>query len=57
MECLPLQFLTKIKKIFVSRDRMGIKPLYFFSNGEFIYFGSEIRPLKFFNRLTPDKKI
>ena len=35
---------------------MGIKPLYFFSNGEFIYFGSEIRPLKFFNKLTPDKK-
>ena len=26
---------------------MGIKPLYFFSNGDFIYFGSEIRPLKF----------
>ena len=44
------------KKIFVSRDHMGIKPLYFFSNGEFIYFGSEIRPLKFFNKLTPDKK-
>ena len=26
------------KKMLVSRDHMGIKPLYFFANGDFIYF-------------------
>ena len=31
-------------------------PLYFFANGDFIYFGSEIRPLKFICDLSPDKR-
>ena len=35
---------------------MGIKPLYFFSNGEFIYIGSEISPLKNFIDLQVDKE-
>ena len=46
----------KNKKMLVSRDHMGIKPLYFFANGDFIYFGSEIRPLKFICDLSPDKR-
>lgn len=31
---------------FAARDRMGIKPLYFYQNKQFIYIGSEIKPLK-----------
>ena len=51
-----MQFLIKRKKSFVSRDHLGIKPLYFFSNGKFIYIGSEISPLKNFIDLQVDKE-
>jgi len=33
------------KKIFLSRDRVGKKPLYYCQRGEHIIFSSEIRPL------------
>ena len=36
----------KINKIIASRDHFGIKPLYYYKDKNFIYFGSEIRPLK-----------
>ena len=36
----------KIKKLFCSRDRFGIKPFYYFSLGETFYFGSEYKALK-----------
>lgn len=49
-------FDKKKKNLFVSRDHLGIKPLYFFSNGKFIYIGSEISPLKNFIDLQVDKE-
>jgi len=33
------------KEIFCSRDRLGIKPFYFFHNTEYFIFGSEIKQL------------
>lgn len=33
------------KKLFIARDRLGIKPLYFFKDDEKFMFGSEIRAL------------
>ena len=33
------------KKIFISRDRFGIKPFYYFENNTSFFFGSEIRQL------------
>jgi len=33
-------------KLFVSRDRFGIKPLYYIQSGDKFYFGSEYKPLK-----------
>jgi len=34
------------KEIFASRDRFGIKPLYYIHEGNKFYFGSEYKPLK-----------
>ncbi len=34
------------KKLFCSRDRFGIKPLYYILSGNRFYFGSEYKPLK-----------
>ncbi len=48
-------FDKRKKKLVVSRDHLGIKPLYFFYNQDFIYFGSEIKPLKYIIKLSPDK--
>ena len=33
------------KTLFVARDRMGIKPLYYFKNSKYFIFSSEIRSL------------
>ena len=33
------------KRIFMARDRMGIKPLYFARQGEDIFFGSELKSI------------
>ncbi|MEI6815569.1 MAG: asparagine synthase (glutamine-hydrolyzing) [Bacteroidota bacterium] len=33
-------------KLFASRDRFGIKPLYYIQSGDKFYFGSEYKPLK-----------
>lgn len=35
----------QLKKTFISRDRYGVKPLYYFQNREKIVFSSEIKPL------------
>jgi asparagine synthase (glutamine-hydrolysing) len=35
----------KEKIYFVARDRFGIKPLYYFSNSEYLLFSSEIKPI------------
>lgn len=36
---------TKKQKLFLARDRIGIKPLYYFVNKDKLIFGSEIKPL------------
>ena len=36
----------KIKKLYLSRDRFGEKPLFFYKNQKGIYFGSEIKFIK-----------
>ncbi len=33
------------KKLFLIRDRAGVKPLYFFKNNKALYFGSEIKSI------------
>lgn len=35
----------KDDKVFISRDRFGIKPLYFFKSEDFFIFGSEIKSI------------
>ena len=39
-------FNTKSKKLFLSRDRFGEKPLLYFVSDEGLYFGSEIKFIK-----------
>ncbi|MBK7148434.1 MAG: asparagine synthase (glutamine-hydrolyzing) [Bacteroidetes bacterium] len=34
------------KKLFCSRDRFGIKPFYYYTRGQHLYFGSEYKALK-----------
>lgn len=39
------------KQLFISRDRLGVKPVYYFRNGNEFYFASEIRALLASGRL------
>ena len=36
----------KKKKLFLSRDRFGEKPLYYYSNGSQFFFASETKALR-----------
>ena len=45
---------TKTNKLFISRDRYGIKPFYYFQNEEFFIFSSEIPSLL---KVVPSKPI
>ena len=36
---------TKVQKLFVARDRLGIKPLHYFFDGNRLIFGSEIKSI------------
>ena len=53
--CLLDTYLNK-RYIFVSRDQMGIKPLYIMQNNEMIFISSEIKPLTEIINLEVDKK-
>jgi len=37
---------TKTKDVFIARDRLGIKPLYYYNKGEEWLFSSEIAPIQ-----------
>ena len=39
-------FDNKAKELFISRDRFGEKPLYYYLNKKDFYFGSEIKFIK-----------
>jgi len=41
--------------LFIARDRMGMKPLYYLEHGGRFYFASEIRPLR--RMADPDSRI
>jgi asparagine synthase (glutamine-hydrolysing) len=36
---------TKRRRLFVARDRVGIKPLYYFDNGRALWFASELKAI------------
>lgn len=36
---------SKARRLFIARDRLGIKPLYYFQNGDVLVFGSEIKTI------------
>ncbi|MBU1109740.1 MAG: asparagine synthase (glutamine-hydrolyzing) [Candidatus Riflebacteria bacterium] len=36
---------SKKREVFVARDHMGVKPLYFYSDSELFIFGSEVRAI------------
>jgi asparagine synthase (glutamine-hydrolysing) len=40
--------------LFIARDRLGIKPLYYFFNGHTLLFGSELKALMAFSRFPRD---
>ena len=41
------------RQLFISRDRIGIKPLYYFSNGETVLIASEIKQILKFRSFFP----
>lgn len=44
----------KRKGLFIARDRLGIKPLYYYVNGDQFLFGSEIKVLLTHPRVRPE---
>lgn len=48
---------TEQKKLFISRDRFGIKPLYYYKNDETLIFASEIKAILAYDQVefTPNK--
>ncbi len=43
----------KQQKLFIARDRIGIKPLYYFFDGKTFLFGSEIKPILAYGKTIP----
>lgn len=48
---------TRRRRLWLARDRYGIKPLYFFRGSEHFLFGSEIRSLLAYLPFTPDMDV
>ena len=48
---------TKAQRLVCSRDRFGIKPLYYIHSGNRLFFASEYKPLKKCPLFTPDLNI
>ena len=48
----------KLKKIYLVRDRYGIKPLYYYNRKDVFFYSSEIKPLlKFVKNLKPNSRM
>ena len=41
------------RKLFIARDRLGIKPLYYYFDGKTFLFGSEIKPILKYGKSIP----
>lgn len=41
------------KELFLARDRLGIKPLYYYSNKDNFLFGSEVKSLLYSGKIAP----
>ena len=48
---------NNLKSLFISNDRFGVKPLYFYKSSEKAIFTSEIKQFHFFNSILKTKNI
>ena len=41
---------NKLKKLFMSRDRFGVKPVYYMLSNDTFYFASELKSFKYLEK-------